>query len=178
MSVRWETEGLQTVGIVCLVIMFLKLMHLLGLIDITETGETAWDRRCNRERWTLKDKYLHSFKCNYTKVCWEYLWAGSFADAAARKVTYFLKSPLFQAKKVFIFSARLISVQPQRAVFLGSEVYFLDHCSLYKGSMYLTWFDLFFFFSLLPTVCLSHCSPFTPFTPPFLLLHTFLFKRW
>uniref|UniRef100_A0A8C6TGG1 Potassium voltage-gated channel interacting protein 3 n=1 Tax=Neogobius melanostomus TaxID=47308 RepID=A0A8C6TGG1_9GOBI len=33
----WETEGLQTVGIVCLVIMFLKLMHLLGLIDITET---------------------------------------------------------------------------------------------------------------------------------------------
>lgn len=45
MSVRWETEGLQTVGIVCLVIMFLKLMHLLGLIDITETGETSWDRR-------------------------------------------------------------------------------------------------------------------------------------
>ena len=37
---RWETEGLQTVGIVCLVIMFLKLMHLLGLIDITEHGET------------------------------------------------------------------------------------------------------------------------------------------
>lgn len=44
MSVRWETEGLQTVGIVCLVIMFLKLMHLLGLIDITETGETTWKR--------------------------------------------------------------------------------------------------------------------------------------
>lgn len=43
MSVRWETEGLQTVGIVCLVIMFLKLMHLLGLIDITETGETTGD---------------------------------------------------------------------------------------------------------------------------------------
>lgn len=46
MSVRWETEGLQTVGIVCLVIMFLKLMHLLGLIDITETGETTW--RCSK----------------------------------------------------------------------------------------------------------------------------------
>lgn len=44
MSVRWETEGLQTVGIVCLVIMFLKLMHLLGLIDITETGETTWEK--------------------------------------------------------------------------------------------------------------------------------------
>lgn len=47
MSVRWETEGLQTVGIVCLVIMFLKLMHLLGLIDITETGETTWNRCSN-----------------------------------------------------------------------------------------------------------------------------------
>lgn len=44
MSVRWETEGLQTVGIVCLVIMFLKLMHLLGLIDITETGEATTTR--------------------------------------------------------------------------------------------------------------------------------------
>ncbi|XP_031161150.2 Kv channel interacting protein 3b, calsenilin isoform X4 [Sander lucioperca] len=41
MSVRWETEGLQTVGIVCLVIMFLKLMHLLGLIDITETDDNS-----------------------------------------------------------------------------------------------------------------------------------------
>lgn len=50
MSVRWETEGLQTVGIVCLVIMFLKLMHLLGLIDITETGETTWDRCSNGGR--------------------------------------------------------------------------------------------------------------------------------
>uniref|UniRef100_A0AAV2MNA3 EF-hand domain-containing protein n=1 Tax=Knipowitschia caucasica TaxID=637954 RepID=A0AAV2MNA3_KNICA len=43
MSVRWETEGLQTVGIVCLVIMFLKLMHLLGLIDITETDSSDSD---------------------------------------------------------------------------------------------------------------------------------------
>lgn len=50
MSVRWETEGLQTVGIVCLVIMFLKLMHLLGLIDITETGEATWDRGNEQEQ--------------------------------------------------------------------------------------------------------------------------------
>lgn len=49
MSVRWETEGLQTVGIVCLVIMFLKLMHLLGLIDITETGEPTWERGSEEE---------------------------------------------------------------------------------------------------------------------------------
>lgn len=50
MSVRWETEGLQTVGIVCLVIMFLKLMHLLGLIDITETGETTRDGTMRKRR--------------------------------------------------------------------------------------------------------------------------------
>ncbi|KAI5622117.1 Kv channel interacting protein 3a, calsenilin isoform X6 [Silurus asotus] len=43
MSVRWETEGLQTVGIVCLVFMFLKLMHLLGLIDITEEDSSDSD---------------------------------------------------------------------------------------------------------------------------------------
>lgn len=49
MSVRWETEGLQTVGIVCLVIMFLKLMHLLGLIDITETGERTRERGSEEE---------------------------------------------------------------------------------------------------------------------------------
>jgi len=48
--VRWETEGLQTVGIVCLVIMFLKLMHLLGLIDITETGETGQEEKGARRR--------------------------------------------------------------------------------------------------------------------------------
>lgn len=52
MSVRWETEGLQTVGIVCLVIMFLKLMHLLGLIDITETGEATGDGGNEEEQHT------------------------------------------------------------------------------------------------------------------------------
>lgn len=54
MSVRWETEGLQTVGIVCLVIMFLKLMHLLGLIDITETGETTWERGYEEEEESME----------------------------------------------------------------------------------------------------------------------------
>ncbi len=47
MSVRWDTEGLQTVGIVCLVIMFLKLLHLLGLIDITEAGEREREELAN-----------------------------------------------------------------------------------------------------------------------------------
>lgn len=63
MSVRWETEGLQTVGIVCLVIMFLKLMHLLGLIDITETGEMTWDGCSNgggggHEKMAAQEKYF------------------------------------------------------------------------------------------------------------------------
>lgn len=57
MSVRWETEGLQTVGIVCLVIMFLKLMHLLGLIDITETGEATWGKLRRRVTKRLRAKY-------------------------------------------------------------------------------------------------------------------------
>ena len=56
MSVRWETEGLQTVGIVCLVIMFLKLMHLLGLIDITETGEATWERGSEEEEGEEEEK--------------------------------------------------------------------------------------------------------------------------
>lgn len=73
MSVRWETEGLQTVGIVCLVIMFLKLMHLLGLIDITETGETTWDRCWNGRDGDAKEKYFASFICNDRKFCREYL---------------------------------------------------------------------------------------------------------
>lgn len=51
MSVRWETEGLQTVGIVCLVLMFLKLMHLLGLIDITETGKRERERGASKRHF-------------------------------------------------------------------------------------------------------------------------------
>lgn len=58
MSVRWETEGLQTVGIVCLVIMFLKLMHLLGLIDITETGEETRVGGFEEDRRML-DRSMH-----------------------------------------------------------------------------------------------------------------------
>lgn len=72
MSVRWETEGLQTVGIVCLVIMFLKLMHLLGLIDITETGETTWDRCWNGATVMRRKNTLIPF-CNDRKFCREYL---------------------------------------------------------------------------------------------------------
>lgn len=62
MIVRWETEGLQTVGIVCLVIMFLKLMHLLGLIDITETGETGQEEKGARRRLDLHLFYSYPLR--------------------------------------------------------------------------------------------------------------------
>lgn len=40
----WETEGLQTVGIVVLVFASIKLLHLLGLISFSE-GKTEKRRR-------------------------------------------------------------------------------------------------------------------------------------
>ena len=46
---KWEVEGLQTVGILLVVCSSLKLMHFLGLIDITmagkENGKGATQRR-------------------------------------------------------------------------------------------------------------------------------------
>lgn len=39
LSAIWETEGLQTVGIVVLVFASIKLLHLLGLISFSE-GKT------------------------------------------------------------------------------------------------------------------------------------------
>lgn len=68
MSVRWETEGLQTVGIVCLVFMFLKLMHLLGLIDITETGERQTERRKERQI-SLRGFRMFSSRFVVKKIC-------------------------------------------------------------------------------------------------------------
>lgn len=36
---KWEVEGLQTVGILLVVCSSLKLMHFLGLIDISMAGK-------------------------------------------------------------------------------------------------------------------------------------------
>lgn len=36
---KWEVEGLQTVGILLVVCSSLKLMHFLGLIDISVAGK-------------------------------------------------------------------------------------------------------------------------------------------
>lgn len=43
LTVMWETEGLQTLGIVVLVCASLKLLHLLGLISFSE-GKRAIER--------------------------------------------------------------------------------------------------------------------------------------
>lgn len=40
----WETEGLQTVGIVVLVFASIKLLHLLGLINFSE-GKTHMQKQ-------------------------------------------------------------------------------------------------------------------------------------
>lgn len=36
---KWEVEGLQTVGILLVVCSSLKLMHFLGLIDLSMAGK-------------------------------------------------------------------------------------------------------------------------------------------
>lgn len=36
LTLEWESEGLQTVGIVVIIFASLKLLHLLGLIDFSE----------------------------------------------------------------------------------------------------------------------------------------------
>lgn len=36
---KWEVEGLQTVGILLVVCSSLKLMHFLGLIDLSVAGK-------------------------------------------------------------------------------------------------------------------------------------------
>ncbi len=47
---KWEVEGLQTVGILLVVCSSLKLMHFLGLIDITTAGKTNGKRARQRRR--------------------------------------------------------------------------------------------------------------------------------
>lgn len=48
LNVIWETEGLQTVGIVVLVCASIKLLHLLGLISFSE-GK-MWRRSVMRQK--------------------------------------------------------------------------------------------------------------------------------
>lgn len=45
LGTAWETEGLQTLGIVVIVCASLKLLHLLGLISFSE-GKRRYEFRC------------------------------------------------------------------------------------------------------------------------------------
>lgn len=45
LTLEWESEGLQTVGIVVIICASLKLLHLLGLIDFSE-GKVFVPRLC------------------------------------------------------------------------------------------------------------------------------------
>lgn len=49
LSAIWETEGLQTVGIVVLVFASIKLLHILGLISFSE-GKTLMEKSKQRKR--------------------------------------------------------------------------------------------------------------------------------
>lgn len=52
---KWEVEGLQTVGILLVVCSSLKLMHFLGLIDITTAGKTNGKRAGERRQVRSRD---------------------------------------------------------------------------------------------------------------------------
>lgn len=47
---KWEVEGLQTVGILLVVCSSLKLMHFLGLIDLSTAGKRNGKRARERRR--------------------------------------------------------------------------------------------------------------------------------
>lgn len=47
---KWEVEGLQTVGILLVVCSSLKLMHFLGLIDLSVAGKRNGKKARERHR--------------------------------------------------------------------------------------------------------------------------------
>lgn len=56
---KWEVEGLQTVGILLVVCSSLKLMHFLGLIDLSTAGKTNGKRARERRRVrSQNDEYV------------------------------------------------------------------------------------------------------------------------
>lgn len=52
LTLEWESEGLQTVGIVVIIFASLKLLHLLGLIDFSE-GKVITHILCCLQVWCL-----------------------------------------------------------------------------------------------------------------------------
>lgn len=62
LSLEWESEGLQTVGIVVIIFASLKLLHLLGLIDFSEGKVVALNRSVGSVCW-LRLAELRKYIC-------------------------------------------------------------------------------------------------------------------
>ncbi|XP_067376834.1 A-type potassium channel modulatory protein KCNIP2 isoform X13 [Channa argus] len=56
---KWEVEGLQTVGILLVVCSSLKLMHFLGLIDLSVAGNPS----TSQSKKTIKQRFLKLLPC-------------------------------------------------------------------------------------------------------------------
>ena len=64
---KWEVEGLQTVGILLVVCSSLKLMHFLGLIDLSVAGK--------RHAGTSRE-FVKMFMITGVMVGWGGVWGG------------------------------------------------------------------------------------------------------
>ncbi|XP_015281589.1 PREDICTED: Kv channel-interacting protein 4 isoform X3 [Gekko japonicus] len=63
LTLEWESEGLQTVGIVVIICASLKLLHLLGLIDFSEGFLYAQ----NSTKHSIKERLMKLFPCSAAK---------------------------------------------------------------------------------------------------------------
>ncbi|KAI1238215.1 hypothetical protein IHE44_0012932 [Lamprotornis superbus] len=64
LTLEWESEGLQTVGIVVIIFASLKLLHLLGLIDFSEGFLYAQ----NSTKRSIKERLMKLLPCSAAKT--------------------------------------------------------------------------------------------------------------
>lgn len=67
LTLEWESEGLQTVGIVVIICASLKLLHLLGLIDFSE-GKVVAPSLCFGQVRFRNGHMLHKLRRLNTQV--------------------------------------------------------------------------------------------------------------
>lgn len=75
LSSIWETEGLQTVGIVVLVMASIKLLHLLGLISFSEGKTLARSRRWQPPPplgWAASGPSTREENCGKDQKSWKF----------------------------------------------------------------------------------------------------------
>lgn len=83
LSAIWETEGLQTVGIVVLVFASIKLLHILGLISFSE-GK----RRENEERGWQNVRRKETSKAAVISFCEIFSGFSAFDSNWSKNVSY------------------------------------------------------------------------------------------